>query len=106
MLNIPVHAPAPSRTDSRDLAFFSLHPERRYRARAPFREELRHAKLIGRLPPLKDGQVYCTIVARTGGPILTWLAAVRLDQPGVYPDSDDDIGRGFHRPKSPKGVPA
>lgn len=106
MLNIPEHAPAPDRVDPRDLAFFALNPDRKYRAREPFPEEIRQAKLLNRLPPLKEGQTYCTIVIRTGGPILTQLAAVRLDQPGVFPDKDDDIDRSFRRPKAPKGVPA
>lgn len=107
LLSIPNHAPAPDRTDPRDLAFFALHPERRFRARAPFREELRQAKLLGRLSPLAPGQEYATIVSRLGADVITTvLAKVRLDLPGVYPDSDEDIDRAFRRPKTPKGVPA
>ncbi len=110
-LRIPHQPPAPSRTDPRDLAFFSLHPDRRYRARAPFREELRRAALLGQLTPLVSGQVVMTVVSRPGaGLITTVLVKARLNAPGVYPDSDENIIKSFVRgpkgrsPCSPSGV--
>lgn len=103
---IPNHAPAPDWTDPRDKAWFREHPERRQRVRAPFAEELTRARLMGVLKPLKPGQTYAVIVSDLGAHVMTQLFALRLDQPGIFPDSDDDIDRAFRRPKAPKGVPA
>lgn len=102
--------PAPSQVDPRDLAFFRDHPARHYRARAPFRSELKQARRQGMDLTLSAGQELAVIVSRIGaGIITTMLVKVRLDRPGAFPDTDDDITRGFPklpRPTAPAGVPA
>lgn len=104
------HEPAPSFTDPRDLAFFALRPDREYRARAPFRREIRDARRRRLDMSLSPGQSLAVIVTRVGsGIITTALVKVRLDRPGVYPESDDDIRGGFTRgprPTAPVGEPA
>jgi hypothetical protein len=106
----PDDEPAPSYTDPRDLAFFAMRPDRRYRARAPFRREIRQAKRGGHDLSLAPGQSLAVIVTRVGsGIIITAFAKVRLDNPRVYPNSDDDIRGGFTRgprPTAPVGEPA
>lgn len=104
-MKAPVHPPAPNFTDPRDIAWFTAHPDRRQRARAPFPEEIARARLLGVLTPLLPGQEYGVIVTDLGSHRMSQLVSVRLDRPGIFPDSDDDIDRGF-RPKTPKGVPA
>lgn len=99
---------APSFTDPEDLAFFRLHPERNYRAREPRARELRQAARRGHRLELAPGQSWAVIVTRISNTFITTLAKVRLDQPGVYPDTDDDIRSGFKgpRPVVPAGIPA
>lgn len=102
--------PAPSHTDPRDMVFFAMNPGRKYRARAPFRREIRAARRRGMDMSLSPGQSLAVIVTRVGsGIITTALVKVRLDRSGVYPDSDDDIRGGFSRgprPIAPVGEPA
>lgn len=100
--------PAPAYTDPADLAFFEAHPERSYRARAPFPREIFQALSRGHCLDLETGQSLAVIVTRVSNTFITTLAKVRLDQPGVYPDNDDDIRGGFRgpRPVAPAGIPA
>lgn len=101
--------PAPNRTDDADMLFFAVNPSRRMRVRAPFRSEIRNAKTRGRLPVLQPGQEFVVIVQRLDSPITTMLAVARLDAPGTYPDTDDEIRRAFGRqpkPVAPAGVTA
>lgn len=105
-LKIPRHPPAPGRTDPRDKRWFAENPARRQRVRAPFAEELARVRLQGLLKPLRPGQEHAVIVSDLGTHIMTQLVTVRLDQPGVYPDNDQDIDRAFRRPNAPQGVPA
>lgn len=105
-LNIPCHPATTAPIDQRDKDWFALHPQRRQRVRAPFPEELTCAKLLGILRQLKPGQEYAVIVQDLGSHWMSQFIAIRLDQHGVFPDSDDDIDRSFRRPKAPKGIPA
>lgn len=105
-LNIPRQPAATAPIDQRDKDWFALHPERRQRVRMPFAEELTRANLLGLLQPLKQGQEYAVLVQDLGSHWMSQIVAVRLDQSGVFPDSDDAIDRGFRRPNVPKGVPA
>ena len=101
--------PAPDQTHPADKLFFAMNMDRRIRMRTPFRSEIRNAKQRGRLPTLQSGQEFVVIVQRLGGPITTMLAVARLDPPGTYPDTDDDIRRAFGRqpkPVAPAGVAA
>lgn len=100
--------PAPAYTDPADLAFFNAHPERRYRARAPFVREIFQALSRDHYLGLEPGQSLAVIVTRVSNTFITALAKVRLDHPGVYPDNDDDIRGGFKgpRPVAPAGIPA
>lgn len=100
--------PAPAYTDPDDVAFFAKHPERNYRARAPKLPELEYAGQRGHCLDQKPGQSLAVIITRVGSTFITTLAKVRLDQPGVYPDNDDDIRGGFKgpRPVAPAGIPA
>lgn len=104
----PDDEPAPSFTDPEDLAFFRLHPERNYRAREPRPNELKQAARRGHRLELAPGQTWAVIVTRVSNTFITTLGKVRLDQPGVYPDNDDDIRGAFKgpRPVAPAGVPA
>lgn len=108
IFDAPDDAPAPSYTDPSDLAFFEAHPGRGYRARAPFAREIFQALSRGHCLDLKPGQSLAVIITRVGSTFITTLAKVRLDQPGVYPDNDDDIRGGFKgpRPVAPAGIPA
>lgn len=109
MFSNPDEQSAPSHTAPEDIAFFTLHPARQFRARPPTRRELQNARKRGHVLVLGPGQSWAVIVTRVvGGPIITTLGKVRLDLPGVYPDSDDDIRGAFNgpRPVAPAGVAA
>ncbi|NML73565.1 hypothetical protein HHL25_05425 [Rhizobium sp. S-51] len=80
----------------RDRAFFAMRPGREYRARKPFRAELKRMMRHGHLPPLKPGQEFIVIVTKVGqSTFLTALYAVRLDRPGSIPDTDTEIRAAF-----------
>lgn len=105
-LKLPHHPAATAPVDQRDKDWFALHPERRQRVRTPFQGELTRARMLGLLQPLKPGQEYAVLVQDLGSHWMSQLIAIRLDQPGVLPESDDDIDRGFRRQRAPRGVPA
>lgn len=101
--------PAPAHTDKRDLAFFAEHPDREYRARAPFPHELDAAQERGHSLDLAPGQSWVVIVMRCGATLITTtLLKARLDTPGSYPNSDDEIRGAFKgpRPVTPAGAAA
>lgn len=80
----------------RDRAFFAIHPTREYRARKPYRSELKRVMRHGVLPTLRPEQEYMVIVTKVGKTtFLTALYAVRLDRPGVIPDTDQEIKAAF-----------
>lgn len=95
----PDDEPAPSFTDPDDLAFFAEHPDREYRARAPFKHELEEANRRGHSLELASDQALIVITMRCGTSLITtMLAKCRLSPPGTYPSTDDEIRRAFKGP--------